>query len=81
VDVSFQDAVKGASRTVRYQVPKPCASCEGSGVAKNAKPSLHKCTKCKGLGHVTQNMPGLGQFRMACRWRRWQQQQQQQQRR
>jgi molecular chaperone DnaJ len=50
VTLSFDEAVRGAKKTVRVRRHARCASCGGSGAAPGSKPET--CTTCNGRGQV-----------------------------
>ena len=47
VDVSFDEAVRGASRAFELQTPQPCPTCHGTGLARDVT-----CPTCDGTGAV-----------------------------
>ncbi|KAK1867894.1 hypothetical protein I4F81_010391 [Pyropia yezoensis] len=51
VKLSFMDAARGAERTLRVKVNRPCSSCKGSG--KTAKTRVDTCPTCDGAGQAT----------------------------
>lgn len=50
VELSFEEAVFGASRSVSVRLPATCATCSGSGAAPGTSPVA--CTTCGGSGQV-----------------------------
>jgi len=48
MDISFEDAVRGAKKTVSYQRIGPCTTCHGSKCAPGTQPE--KCGTCAGKG-------------------------------
>lgn len=50
VNLSFLDAIKGCSRTIRYTRNEPCGACSGTG-AKGGT-AFQKCSRCGGSGRV-----------------------------
>jgi len=67
LQISFDEAVRGTSRKIRYQTRIACDDCGGSGSANNASPSV--CPVCRGSGVETMSMPGQGylQYQTTCR--------------
>ncbi|NBK79047.1 molecular chaperone DnaJ [bacterium D16-76] len=53
VAVSFEEAAKGAKKTVEYQQVEACADCGGSGAAQGTSPKT--CPNCNGSGQVRIN--------------------------
>ena len=51
--VSFEEAAKGAKKTVEYQQVEACADCGGSGAAPGTSPKT--CPSCNGSGQVRIN--------------------------
>lgn len=68
LNISFEDAVFGAEKTINYMRKVNCDKCEGSGAKnKNAK---KKCTTCNGSGYETrvqQTFLGTIQTQSVCR--------------
>ncbi|HEY7033478.1 MAG TPA: DnaJ C-terminal domain-containing protein [Thermomicrobiales bacterium] len=50
VEVSFDEAFRGASRRFEVQTHEPCATCNGTGLARGAT-----CPTCDGTGVVPKN--------------------------
>ncbi len=50
VNLSFLDAIKGCTKTVRYTRNEPCQACSGTG-AKGGT-AFQKCARCGGSGRV-----------------------------
>ncbi len=50
VNLSFLDAIKGCSKTIRYTRNEPCSACKGTG-AKGGT-AFQKCSRCGGSGRV-----------------------------
>eukprot|EP00301_Raphidiophrys_heterophryoidea_P001968 c10923_g1_i1.p1 GENE.c10923_g1_i1~~c10923_g1_i1.p1 ORF type:complete len:424 (+),score=122.70 c10923_g1_i1:255-1526(+) len=50
LNLTFEEAVFGAVKDVRYRRPCPCGPCQGSGAQPGTKKT---CTKCKGSGQET----------------------------
>ncbi len=51
IEISLEEAAKGASRTIRYNRMVVCPDCGGSG-SKNGASGRKVCPKCKGSGQV-----------------------------
>lgn len=51
VAVSFEEAAKGCTKTIRVNRIETCDDCSGSGAAKGSTPKT--CPNCHGSGHVT----------------------------
>jgi molecular chaperone DnaJ len=47
VEVSFEEAYAGTSRTISFQVEDPCATCRGTGRIQNVP-----CSICRGTGVI-----------------------------
>lgn len=50
IDLEFEEAVRGASKTLSFPSYESCQSCEGTG-AKSGK--LQTCPQCQGRGRIT----------------------------
>lgn len=50
INLSFLDAIKGCSKTIRYNRNEPCAACSGTG-AKGGT-AFQTCSRCGGSGRV-----------------------------
>ncbi len=50
VNLSFLDAIKGCTKTIRYTRNEPCAACKGTG-AKGGT-AFEKCGRCGGGGRI-----------------------------
>lgn len=50
LDIEFEEALFGATKTVRIPRHEKCDTCAGSGAAAGTKPST--CTTCNGTGQV-----------------------------
>lgn len=51
VDLDFEEAVFGCTKTIKVTVDEECSSCGGSG-AQSLK-DIHTCDQCHGTGRVT----------------------------
>lgn len=51
IEITLEEAAKGASRTIRYNRMVVCPTCNGSG-SKDGSSGKKICTKCKGSGQV-----------------------------
>lgn len=50
LELSFEDAIFGAEKTIQFQRREACADCRGRGTRKGAAPAT--CTACGGRGQV-----------------------------
>lgn len=50
MELSLEEAIKGAKKTISFSAPAPCESCDGKG-AKNAS-DVETCKTCHGSGQV-----------------------------
>lgn len=50
VDLSLDEAFRGAKRMLRFEAPEVCSTCNGTGLARNAP-----CPTCDGTGTVTRS--------------------------
>lgn len=50
INLSFLDAIKGCSKTIRYTRNEPCTACSGTG-AKGGT-AFQKCSRCGGTGKI-----------------------------
>ncbi len=50
VDISFEESLKGTSKTIRVKYDTPCEVCNGSGA--DAKKTL-LCSRCNGTGFIS----------------------------
>lgn len=50
IHLSFDEAVLGAQKIIKYKRQINCDSCGGSGSAKGSSPII--CNNCKGSGQV-----------------------------
>ena len=56
LEISFDEAAKGAETTIQIPRQEPCDTCHGSGAAAGSKPST--CPQCHGRGQIrTQQGP------------------------
>jgi molecular chaperone DnaJ len=51
IDISFEDSVIGAQKSIRINVEQPCDICNGSGVTPGSQTSV--CPECNGRGNIT----------------------------
>lgn len=63
VELSFEDAVRGATTTVALVADEPCGTCSGSGAAPGA--SVKVCSACAGSGVVASDQ-GFVSLRQTC---------------
>jgi molecular chaperone DnaJ len=64
MDLSFEDAVRGATLPLTLSGPGTCRTCHGSGARPGTSP--RRCPTCGGTGNVTNNQGGFG-FSEPCR--------------
>ncbi|HEX9805004.1 MAG TPA: molecular chaperone DnaJ [Candidatus Dojkabacteria bacterium] len=67
ISISFEEAVFGVEKIIKYKRKSTCPDCEGSGAKKGSKKST--CPECKGSGQVTrvqQTFLGTIQTRNTC---------------
>ena len=64
VTLSFVDAVKGATVSLRLRSDKPCPACRGTGGRDGALPTT--CPTCLGAGQTSRNQGGFA-FAEPCR--------------
>ncbi|XP_021743937.1 chaperone protein dnaJ GFA2, mitochondrial-like [Chenopodium quinoa] len=50
LELSFMEAVRGCSKTVKYQTTLNCEACGGTGVPPGTKPET--CKRCRGKGMI-----------------------------
>ena len=50
LEISFEEAAKGAETTVQIPRQEPCETCHGSGAAPGTKPTT--CPQCHGRGQI-----------------------------
>lgn len=50
LEVTFEEAAFGTTKTIRYDRVVPCTDCQGSGSAKGSRPQT--CSQCNGRGRV-----------------------------
>jgi molecular chaperone DnaJ len=57
VNITFEEAVFGCSKTIELNLREPCDTCHGTG----AKPGTHAetCSKCGGSGRVVQTQQSI----------------------
>lgn len=60
--VTLQEAANGAKKDISINLPAPCATCGGDGLAQGSRPRT--CPKCRGSGRV--RMPGPVPLNMPC---------------
>ena len=61
--LSFDDAVRGVTSTVRFRADATCSTCAGSGAAPGSMPET--CPECRGAGTVADNQGGFS-FSQVC---------------
>ncbi|QKT08597.1 molecular chaperone DnaJ [Gordonia sp. X0973] len=62
--LSFRDAAKGTTVSMRVTSPSPCTTCHGSGAKPGTSPRM--CPRCNGSGFVSRNQGAFG-FSEPCR--------------
>lgn len=50
INLSFLDAIKGCTKTVRYTRNEPCKACGGTGAKSGT--AFQKCSRCGGSGRI-----------------------------
>ncbi len=61
VTITFEEAVFGCKKDIRYTKVEQCSECEGSGCASGTTPKT--CTKCNGRGQINvQQRTPIGVF-------------------
>ena len=63
IDVSFAEAAKGSTTTIRLNRSEPCEHCRGTGAKDGTE--FRSCPTCRGAGSVTQST-GFFTMRTAC---------------
>jgi len=63
LNVSFMDAVRGAQKDIRVQVPTTCKRCDGSKAEPGTKTT--RCPSCNGTGEQVTNT-GFFHMRVTC---------------
>jgi molecular chaperone DnaJ len=61
--LSFEDAVRGVTSTVRFRADAACSTCHGSGAAPGTTPET--CPNCHGSGSIADNQ-GPFSFSQVC---------------
>ncbi|MFN7162040.1 MAG: molecular chaperone DnaJ, partial [Fimbriimonadales bacterium] len=56
LEISLEDAIRGATRTIQLSLEEPCETCNGTGVAPNRRQT---CRACGGTGRRRFGMFGL----------------------
>lgn len=67
MDISFDESIFGAKKTIHYNRQEVCKKCNGSGAAPGTTPKT--CHKCHGSGYITVNRQtplGTMQSRQVC---------------
>jgi molecular chaperone DnaJ len=64
LELTFDEAVTGCEKEIRFRRKNPCKTCEGSGAAPGAK--LVKCPTCQGRGQVRASMGGFISVMQTC---------------
>ena len=61
--LSFDDAIRGVTSTVRFRADATCSTCAGSGAAPGTMPET--CPECHGAGSIADNQ-GPFSFSQVC---------------
>jgi molecular chaperone DnaJ len=61
--LSFEDAIRGVTSTVRFRADATCSTCAGSGAAPGSMPET--CPQCHGAGTIADNQ-GPFSFSQVC---------------
>lgn len=67
MNISFEDAVYGATKKIRVSVDEACTACGGSGAY--SKNDIHTCPDCHGTGYILrrqQTIFGITQTQSVC---------------
>lgn len=51
LELSFEEAALGVSRTIKFPAPVDCSACKGTG-AKGGESGMKPCTNCAGKGEI-----------------------------
>ena len=51
LNITFEEAAKGCTKDISYEIIETCSECSGTGAQKGTKPK--NCSICKGTGQVT----------------------------
>lgn len=65
--ITFEEAIFGGKKTIRYNRSEQCPDCQGSGAKAGTSPKT--CHKCQGSGHITVNQRtplGMMQSQQVC---------------
>ena len=66
MNITFDEAVKGVSKTVMYSCRTECTPCAGSG-AEGGSNATTTCHVCQGSGTETASMQGFLSYQTTCR--------------
>ena len=64
LEISLEEAARGAEKEIRYRRPVACGKCSGSGAEPGSKKVT--CGACGGAGQVTSNRGGFISVRQVC---------------
>jgi len=63
VDVTFEEAAEGITKTIRLKRAEPCDACRGTGAENGTE--IETCTQCRGAGSVLRSA-GFFAMRTTC---------------
>ena len=63
MEISFIDVLKGADKTISYEVERNCNSCKGAGTSPGT--NRKQCSECRGSGRLTRRQ-GFFAFSSTC---------------
>jgi molecular chaperone DnaJ len=63
IDISFEEAARGTTKTIRLKRAEPCERCRGTGAKDGTE--FRSCPTCRGTGSVTQST-GFFTMRTGC---------------
>ncbi|GBG31703.1 DnaJ protein-like [Hondaea fermentalgiana] len=66
VNLTFDEAVRGTTKTVNYLADIKCSSCSGSGAKEGESPDYKTCSACNGQGVRMSLVGGFIQVPTAC---------------
>uniref|UniRef100_A0A6S8CSW1 Chaperone DnaJ n=1 Tax=Aplanochytrium stocchinoi TaxID=215587 RepID=A0A6S8CSW1_9STRA len=66
VNLSFMDAVKGCTKSLKYKAQVRCRTCDGKGTKDGAKEEFATCGECHGQGVKMASVGGMMQVQIGC---------------